>query len=153
MKAKSKTATSGTEKSKTNGKAQADGKSYKLADGSQSTTKTLKGKTEGDFHYYAPRKAVVKHEVGQQEAVEPIMALINSGKFWKIRLWTAEGIHSAKTFKGKTSLVAARVKAKVNGKARVEPKAIPQKKAKVMESKLEEAKKLAVEVGKVAVTA
>ena len=81
------------------------------------------------------------------------MALINSGKFWKIRLWTAEGIHSAKTFKGKTSLVAARVKAKVNGKARVEPKAIPQKKAKVMESKLEEAKKLAVEVGKVAVTA
>jgi len=92
-------------------------KSYTLADGSQSKTIVVKGKTHGDWHYYAPRKARVAHEVAQLEAVQPILDLINSSKFWKIRLWTTEGIHSAKTFKGKASLTVQKVVEKVKAKA------------------------------------
>ena len=97
-------------KGETNGKTTTQ--TYKAGE-----AKVLKGKTEGDYHYYAPRKVVVKHDVSQLEAVQPILDIINSGKFWKIRAWTVEGIHSCKTFKGKASLTVVK-------RAPVKPKII-----------------------------
>lgn len=78
--------------------------------GEKVVSKILKGKGIGSWHYYAPRKETVMHDVSCPDILEKILALLHEGKFWKVRVWTKTGIHSAKTFAGRASLEKPEVK-------------------------------------------
>ena len=78
--------------------------------GEKVVSKILKGKDTGSWHYYAPKKETVMHDVSCPDILEKIIALLHEGRFWKVRVWTKTGIHSAKTFKGRASLEKPEVK-------------------------------------------